>query len=59
MKNFEKLSWKIFNRANDNRYFKSALNTQGVGVVYRENFNHPKDLFIQMVESIKKPFKKK
>jgi hypothetical protein len=59
MKNFEKLSWKIFNRANDNRYFKSALNTQGVGVVYRENFNHPKDLFIQMVESIKRPFKKK
>jgi hypothetical protein len=56
MKNFEKLSWKIFNRANDNRYFKSALNTQGFGVVYKENYNNLSDLFKQMVETIKKPF---
>ena len=58
MKNSEKWSWKLFNRANDNRYFKSALNTQGFGVVYRENYNSLSDLFKQMLESIKKPFKK-
>jgi hypothetical protein len=44
-KNSEKWSWKFFNRANDNRYFKSALNTQGVGILYNEDFNTLKDLF--------------
>lgn len=48
MKNSEKWSWKLFNRANDNRYFKSALNTQGVGVVYRENFNTLQDFVRQI-----------
>ena len=38
-KNSEKWSWKFFNRANDNKYFKSALNTQGVGILYKEDFN--------------------
>lgn len=59
MKNSEKWSWKLFNRANDNRYFKSALNTQGFGVVYRENYNTLSELFRQMLESIKRPFQKK
>jgi len=59
MKNSEKWSWKLFNRANDNRYFKSALNTQGFGVVYRENYNTLSELFKQMLESIKRPFQKK
>lgn len=59
MKNSEKWSWKLFNRANDNRYFKSALNTQGFGVVYRENYNSLSELFKQMVETLKKPFIKK
>lgn len=44
-KNSEKWSWKFFNRANDSRYFKSALNTQGVGILYKEDFNLLKDLF--------------
>ncbi|MBO5977699.1 MAG: hypothetical protein J6Q26_04370, partial [Bacteroidales bacterium] len=26
-------------RTNDSRYFKSAMTTQGVGVVYKENFH--------------------
>ncbi len=30
---------KMFNRSNDSRYFKSAITTQGVGVVYKESFN--------------------
>jgi hypothetical protein len=59
MKNSEKWSWKLFNRANDNRFFKSALNTQGFGVVYSEEFNHPQELFKQLIETIKKPFTKK
>ncbi|HET9570031.1 MAG TPA: translocation/assembly module TamB domain-containing protein [Bacteroidales bacterium] len=44
-KNSEKWSWKFFNRANDNKYFKSALNTQGVGILYKEDFNSLLDLF--------------
>jgi len=59
MKNTEKWSWKLFNRANDNQYFKSALNTQGFGVVYNEEYNNLAELFRQMVESLKKPFAKK
>ena len=43
-KNSEKWSWKFFNRANDNKYFKSALNTQGVGILYKEDFNSLGDL---------------
>ncbi|MBP8983105.1 MAG: translocation/assembly module TamB domain-containing protein, partial [Bacteroidales bacterium] len=31
---------KMFNRSNDNRYFKSAMTTQGVGLGYRESFNN-------------------
>jgi hypothetical protein len=59
MKNSEKWSWKLFNRANDNMYFKSALNTQGFGLVYKEEYNNYSELFKQMVESLKKPFVKK
>ncbi|MDD4921432.1 MAG: translocation/assembly module TamB domain-containing protein [Bacteroidales bacterium] len=58
-KNSKKWSAKFFNKANDNRYFKSALNTQGAGLVYKEDFNTLTDLFKQMVESIVRPFKKK
>lgn len=58
LNNSEKWSAKFFNRANDNRYFKSALNTQGAGIVYKEDFNTFSDLFAQMVEMLQKPFKK-
>jgi hypothetical protein len=58
MKNSEKWSWKFFNRANDDRYFKSALNTQGLGIVYKENFNNLSDFFMQIIEGLKKPFRK-
>jgi len=58
LNNSEKWSAKFFNRANDNRYFKSALNTQGAGIVYKEDFNTLSDLFAQMVETLQKPFKK-
>ena len=44
-KNSQKWNWKFFNRANDNRYFKSALNTQGIGIVYKVDFDTPVDIF--------------
>lgn len=44
-KKSQKWSWKFFNRANDNRYFKSALNTQGAGILFKQDFNTLFDLF--------------
>ena len=44
-KKSQKWSWKFFNRANDNRYFKSALNTQGAGILFKQDFNSIFDLF--------------
>jgi hypothetical protein len=44
-KNSQKWSWKFFNRANDNRYFKSALNTQGAGILFKQDYNSLFDLF--------------
>lgn len=34
-----RLRGKFFNRTNDSRYFKSAMTTQGVGIVYKESFH--------------------
>jgi hypothetical protein len=53
-KNSEKWSWKFFNRANDNKYFKSALNTQGVGISYKEDFNGLSDIFGKSAKKQKK-----
>jgi len=58
-KNSAKWSARIYNKANDNRYFKSALNTQGIGIVYKEEFNKLSDLFRQMLENVRRPFRKK
>ena len=40
-----KLVAKVYNRTNSIQDFKDAPYTQGVGLVYRENFNSIKDLF--------------
>jgi len=58
MKNSQKWSWKFFNRANDDQQFKSALNTQGLGIIYKENFSNFSDLFRQMANELQKPFQK-
>jgi hypothetical protein len=47
-KNSEKWRWKFFNRANDNRYLKSALNTQGAGISFKEDYNTIGELFRKM-----------
>ena len=43
---------KMFNRSNDSRYFKSAMTTQGVGVVYKESFSTLSELKQSYVERI-------
>lgn len=43
---------KMFNRSNDSRYFKSAMTTQGVGVVYKETFNTLSELRQAIVNRI-------
>lgn len=49
---------KAFNRSN-NSYFKQAANTQGIGVVYHEDFDTFSGLMKSYWQSIKGVFKKK
>ena len=41
----EKVSLKAFNRVNDDRVVRPSLYTQGVGLIYRSEFNNLGDLF--------------
>ncbi|MEX2370264.1 MAG: translocation/assembly module TamB domain-containing protein [Bacteroidales bacterium] len=41
----DKVSIKAFNRVNDDRIVRPSLYTQGVGLIYRSEFNSIKDLF--------------
>lgn len=41
----DKISLKAFNRVNDDRSFRPSLYTQGVGVIYRSEFNSLSDFF--------------
>ncbi|HSO77813.1 MAG TPA: translocation/assembly module TamB domain-containing protein, partial [Bacteroidales bacterium] len=43
----EKLRFKVFNRANDNLFYKTAPYTQGFGIFLRRDFDRLKDLFIR------------
>lgn len=49
---------KVFNRSNDSRYFKSALNTQGAGLVYKETFNSFSELRRDIIERIGRQIKR-
>ncbi|MBO7316325.1 MAG: translocation/assembly module TamB domain-containing protein, partial [Paludibacteraceae bacterium] len=49
-----KLRAKAYNHTNDYKEFKTALTTQGVGLVYRENFSSLKDLVAEWKEDIRK-----
>ncbi len=40
-----KLRFKAFNRSNERYQFDQAPYTQGIGLLFREDFNHLKDLF--------------
>ncbi len=41
----DRISLKAFNRVNDDRIVRPSLYTQGVGVIYRNEFNSISDLF--------------
>ncbi|MCF8224877.1 MAG: translocation/assembly module TamB domain-containing protein [Bacteroidales bacterium] len=41
----DKISVKAFNRVNDDRVIRASLYTQGVGLVYRNEFNNLSELF--------------
>jgi hypothetical protein len=41
----EKISLKAFNRVNDDRIIRPSLYTQGVGLIYRSEFDSISDLF--------------
>ncbi len=43
----EKLRFKVFNRSNDNLFYKTAPYTQGFGIFLRRDFDRLKDLFIR------------
>lgn len=49
-----KLRAKAYNHTNDYKEFKTALTTQGVGLIYRENFSSLKDLVAEWKEDIRK-----
>jgi hypothetical protein len=49
-----KLRAKAYNHTNDYKEFKTALTTQGVGLIYRENFSSLKDLVAEWKENIRK-----
>lgn len=45
---------KMFNRSNDSRYFKAAMTTQGIGLIYKESFKNLKNLMDSFSERIRK-----
>lgn len=52
----EKLRFKVFNRSNNNLlYDVGALNTQGIGIFFRRDFDRLKDLFVTPENRKKKP----
>lgn len=47
-----KLSAKAYTHTNDYKEFKTGLTTQGIGLIYRENFDSGKDLINNWKQSI-------
>ena len=39
------ISLKAYNKANDRYFVQSSLNTQGIGIQFKKDFNHIPDLF--------------
>ena len=40
------ISLKAYNQANDRYFVQSSLNTQGIGVLFKKDFNYFSDLFL-------------
>ena len=39
------LALKVYNQTNDRYFTKSSLNTQGIGIIMKKDFNNLRDLF--------------
>ncbi len=40
------IALKVYNQSNDRYFTKSSLNTQGIGIIMKKDFNQFKDLFV-------------
>ncbi len=52
------LALKVYNQTNDRYFTKSSLNTQGIGLIMKKDFNGWRDLFSTMKKAKKKKDKK-
>ena len=52
------LALKVYNETNDRYFTKSSLNTQGIGLIMKKDFNNLRDLFGIKKKKKKKPTKK-
>jgi len=52
------LALKVYNQTNDRYFTKSSLNTQGIGIIMKKDFNGPPDLFSSGSKKKKKSKKK-
>ena len=43
------ISLKAYNQANDRYFVQSSMNTQGVGIQFKKDFNHFSDLFLWLL----------
>ena len=41
------LALKVYNQTNDRYFTRSALNTQGIGIIVKRDFYHIKDLLLK------------
>ena len=47
------LALKVYNQTNDRYFTKSSLNTQGIGLIIKKDFNDLHDLFIRQKKNKK------
>ena len=52
------LAIKVYNQTNDRYFTKSSMNTQGLGLIMKKDFNGLKDLFGRKKNKIKKNYNK-
>ena len=48
------LALKVYNQTNDRYFTKSSLNTQGLGIIMKKDFNGLRDLFTPQKRKKKK-----
>ena len=53
------LALKVYNQTNDRYFTKSSLNTQGIGIIMKKDFNGLRDLFTTRKNAWRELFKTK